>query len=221
MRYNRLGSTGLIIVPAFNGKTKLPNHEARPLLIDLLKELGEHAVSVKSRILLEPLNRKEAFFLRQVADAASICRDAGSPGICCMGDFWHMTWEETSDCGAFLSGGSALHHVHIASRKTRNMPGEDEGDKISHIQTREQLFVVEAYAEITDPETLEDKLDLMSSEIETAVFADQFLGGKCHGINLVGTDSDLSGEGKSVLGVVMMIFKVIYLTGEGSPDTTL
>ncbi len=123
-----LGSTGLIIVPAFNGQTRLPNHEARPLLIELLKELGEHAVHVQSRILLEPLNRKEAFFLRQVADAASICRDVNSPGICCMGDFWHMTWEETSDMGALLSAGSYLHHMHIASRKNRKMPGEDPGD---------------------------------------------------------------------------------------------
>ncbi|MFA6472458.1 MAG: sugar phosphate isomerase/epimerase [Candidatus Latescibacterota bacterium] len=123
-----LGSTGLIIVPAFNSQTKLCNLEARPILIDLLKEIGEHAVNVKSRILLEPLNRKEAFFLRQVADAASICRDVNSPGISCMGDFWHMTWEETSDLGAILSAGSYLHHMHIASRKRRIMPGEDEGD---------------------------------------------------------------------------------------------
>jgi sugar phosphate isomerase/epimerase len=123
-----LGSTGLIIVPAFNNQTKLGNLEARPILIDLLKELGEHAVAVKSRILLEPLNRKEAFFLRQVADAAAICRDVGSPGVCCMGDFWHMTWEETSDTGAFLSAGNYLHHVHMASRKNRKMPGEDPGD---------------------------------------------------------------------------------------------
>ncbi len=123
-----LGSTGLIIVPAFNNQTKLPNHEARPLLIDQLKELGEHAVKVKSRILLEPLNRKEAFFLRQVADAAAICRDVDSPGICCMGDFWHMTWEETNDMGAILSGKDHLHHMHIASRKNRKMPGEDPGD---------------------------------------------------------------------------------------------
>ena len=123
-----VGSTGLIIVPAFNGQTRLANHEARPMLIDLLKELGEHAVNVKSRILLEPLNRKEAFFLRQVADAAAICRDVASPGICCMGDFWHMTWEETSDMGAILSAGSYLHHMHIASRKNRKMHGEDPGD---------------------------------------------------------------------------------------------
>lgn len=123
-----LGSTGLIIVPAFNNQPQLEHKEARSMLVDLLGELGEHGTRVNSRILLEPLNRKEAYFLRLVADAAAICRDVNSPAICCMGDFWHMTWEETSDMGAFLSAGSYLHHVHIASRKTRNMPGEDDGD---------------------------------------------------------------------------------------------
>ena len=123
-----LGSTGLIIVPAFNRQPQLPHKEARAILLDLLGELGDHGKEVNSRILLEPLNRKETYFLRQVADAAAICRDVDNPGICCMGDFWHMTWEETSDLGAFISAGSYLHHVHIASRKQRKMPGEDEGD---------------------------------------------------------------------------------------------
>ncbi|HID21769.1 MAG TPA: sugar phosphate isomerase/epimerase [Planctomycetaceae bacterium] len=123
-----LGATGLIVVPAFNGKTKLHHKESRELLLQLLPELGDHAAKNHTRILLEPLNRKEAYFLRLVADAAAICRDANNPGIACMGDFWHMTWEETSDTGAFLSGGKFLHHVHIASRKRRKMPGEDEGD---------------------------------------------------------------------------------------------
>ena len=62
-------------------------------------------MSVGSRVLLEPLNRGEAFFLRQVADAASICRDINSPGVQMMGDFYHMYIEETSDLGAFLSAG--------------------------------------------------------------------------------------------------------------------
>jgi sugar phosphate isomerase/epimerase len=123
-----LKSTGLIIVPAFNGQTQLGHKESRDMLIPLLQELGSHAQSVNSRILLEPLNRKEAHFLRQVADAAAICRDVDNPAICCMGDFWHMTWEETNDMGAFISAGNYLHHVHIASRKRRKMPGEDEGD---------------------------------------------------------------------------------------------
>ncbi|MCC7492101.1 MAG: sugar phosphate isomerase/epimerase [Fimbriimonadaceae bacterium] len=121
----QLGSTGLIVVPAFNHHKPLPNHEARPLLVQQLKELGAHAESVKARILLEPLNRGEAFFLRQLADAASICRDVNNPAVCLMGDFYHMKIEETSDQGAFLSAGPWLHHVHLASR-TRQLPGQDE-----------------------------------------------------------------------------------------------
>ena len=49
-----------------------------------------------------------------------------------MGDFWHMTWEETSDMGAFISAGKYLQHVHVASRKRRSMPGED-GDADNYI----------------------------------------------------------------------------------------
>jgi sugar phosphate isomerase/epimerase len=120
-----LGSTGVIYVPAFNGQTKLANQEIRQILLDTLPALGEHAVKAKTRILLEPLNRKEAFFLRQLADAASICRDCNHPGVCMMGDFYHMGIEETSDLGAFISAGPYLHHVHLASR-SRVLPGQDE-----------------------------------------------------------------------------------------------
>jgi sugar phosphate isomerase/epimerase len=124
-----LGSYGMILVPGFNGQTpSLPFVEARAILVDQLKELGDFAVKNNTTVILEPLNRKEAWFLRLVSDAAAICRDVNSPGITCMGDFWHMTWEETDDMGAFISGQKYLNHVHIASRKTRNTPGEDEGD---------------------------------------------------------------------------------------------
>lgn len=123
-----LGSTGLIVVPAFNNQESLPHFEARELLIEQLKDLGEHALRHNTRVLLEPLNRREAWFLRMLADAAFIAKDTGSKGIGVMGDFWHMTWEETSDMGAIFSAGPYLHHMHIASRKNRNMPGEDEGD---------------------------------------------------------------------------------------------
>jgi sugar phosphate isomerase/epimerase len=75
--------------------------------------------------LLEPLNREECYFCRQVADGAAIVRDVKSEGAAVMGDFWHMTWEETNDRAAFLAAGDYLRHVHIASRKRRKMPGED------------------------------------------------------------------------------------------------
>ncbi|MHB9049904.1 MAG: sugar phosphate isomerase/epimerase family protein [Pirellulales bacterium] len=120
-----LETTGVIYVPAFNGQTKLTNQEIRKILLDTFPAIGEYAVKVGSRVLFEPLNRGEAYFLRQLADGASICRDCKSPGICMMGDFYHMTIEETSDMGAFISAGDYLHHVHLASRR-RVLPGQDD-----------------------------------------------------------------------------------------------
>lgn len=122
-----LGSTGVIIVPAFNGQKPALAHtqQTRDFLCEQFNELGNHAKSNGTTVIFEPLNRKEAFYMRQVADAASICRDINNPGVKCMGDFWHMTHEEPSDMGAFISAGDYLQHVHIASRKRRSMPGED------------------------------------------------------------------------------------------------
>ena len=120
-----LRSTGVIFVPAFNDQTKLDNQEIRKILLDTLPALGEYAVKAGTRLILEPLNRNEAFFLRQVADAASIARDCKNLGIGVMGDFYHMFIEETNDLGAFISGGSYVHHVHLASR-IRVLPGQDQ-----------------------------------------------------------------------------------------------
>ncbi|MGD9127523.1 MAG: sugar phosphate isomerase/epimerase family protein [Planctomycetia bacterium] len=121
-----LGARGVIFVPAFNGQTKLNCQEIRKILVDdALPKLGEFAVGHNTTVILEPLNRKETFFLRQIADAASIARDANSPGVCVMGDFYHMTIEETSDMGAFISGGDRVRHVHLAGR-IRKLPGQDD-----------------------------------------------------------------------------------------------
>ena len=129
-----LGSVGVIMVPAFNGQKPCMPHtqETRDFLCEQFTELGNFAHEHGTTVIFEPLNRKEAFYLRQVADAASLCRDINNPGVRCMGDFWHMSWEETSDMGAFLSAGEYLQHVHIASLKRRSMPGED-GDADNYV----------------------------------------------------------------------------------------
>ena len=128
-----LGSTGVIMVPVFNWQEPALPHtlETRDFLCAQLHDLGEFALSCGTTVILEPLNRKEAFYLRQVGDAAAICRDAASAGVKCMGDFWHMQ-EETSDYAAFVAAGPYLQHVHIASRGNRVMPGED-GDVDNYV----------------------------------------------------------------------------------------
>lgn len=128
-----LGAEGVIYVPAFNGQTKLNNKEIRDLLLEFLPDLAKFAHDCNTNIILEPLCRMEAFFLRQVADGASIARDvlrvAGvDSGIGVMGDFYHMDTEETSQMGAFISAGSYLRHVHLAGgveKPRRTYPGEN------------------------------------------------------------------------------------------------
>ena len=129
-----LGSTGVIMVPAFNWQSPCRPHtmDTRNYLCEQLHELGEFAVQCGTTVILEPLNRGECFYMRLVADAAAIARDADSKGVKCMGDFWHMQ-EETSDYAAFMAAGTEyLQHVHIASRGRRKTPSED-GEKDNYI----------------------------------------------------------------------------------------
>ena len=121
-----LGSTGVIMVPVFNRQKPTKPHtlETREYLCGQMHELGEFALKHNTTVILEPLNRKEAHYLRLVADAAAICRDSKNAGVKCMGDFWHMQ-EETSDYAAIIAAGDYLQHVHVASRGNRKMPGED------------------------------------------------------------------------------------------------
>ncbi len=130
----KIGSCGVIMVPAFNGQHPCKPHtmDTRNYLCEQLHELGEFALQCGTTVILEPLNRRECFYLRQVADAAAICRDSDSEGVKCMGDFWHMQ-EETSDYAAFMAAGTKyLQHVHVASRGNRKTPGED-GEKDNYV----------------------------------------------------------------------------------------
>lgn len=133
-----LECNGIIYVPSFNHQYPYKNMgftEIRKMLIEtdansreiksgLLKELGELAVSFGTNVILEPLNRKEAWFLRQVGDAAAICRDAKSDGVKTMGDLYHMFYEENSNMGAFISGGRYVRHVHLGCGNARVLPGQ-------------------------------------------------------------------------------------------------
>ena len=126
----KLGGTGVIFVPAFNHEQKLTNQEIHKLLLEFLPEVGKFAVECGSKVILEPLSRQEAFFLRQVSDAARIAMDcnkiAGCNGIGVMGDFYHMYNEEADDMGAFISAGQLLQHVHLANGPKRTLPGQEE-----------------------------------------------------------------------------------------------
>lgn len=126
-----LGSTGLIVVPAFTSQKQLPPQEGSKVLKGLLAELGEHARECGTTVMLEPVNRTITTFLRRVAHAASICRDVDEPGVGLLADFFHMYFEETSDLGAVLSAGRWCRHVHLSGGQqhvqgvsARKLPGQ-------------------------------------------------------------------------------------------------
>jgi len=118
-------STGVIFVPCFHKQSDLKPEELDKVLLDVLPAIGDFAVEHKCRVLIEPLNRGETFYIQRLEQAVAICARLKHPGICMMGDFYHMCKEEKDDEAAFVAAGSWLHHVHLASR-TRVLPGQDD-----------------------------------------------------------------------------------------------
>ncbi len=117
-------AVGLIICPA-RGKPELGHKELRhDFVTNTGKRLAEKAAACGTSIVLEPLQRYETPFLRQVSDAAKMAQEIGA-GCTVLGDFWHMSKEEANMMAAFLSAGDLLTHVHIASLKRRKIPGSD------------------------------------------------------------------------------------------------
>lgn len=132
-----LESTGVIFVPCFHKQSDLTPAELDTILLEILPEIAAHAQKAGSRVLLEPLNKGETFYLNRIEQAAELCRKINHPGLCLMGDFYHMNLEEKSDAGAFKTGAPWLHHVHLASR-VRWLPGQD---KLKQPDQPERSFV--------------------------------------------------------------------------------
>jgi len=126
-----LGGTGVIWVPCFHGQSKLKPEELDKIMMEVLPEMAEVAVKAKSRVLIEPLNKGETFYINRLEQAAAFCIKINSPGLCLMGDFYHMSKEEKSDEEAFVTGGKWLHHVHLATGKSRILPAQEEHSYVS------------------------------------------------------------------------------------------
>lgn len=134
-----LGSTGVIFVPTFNKQSTLTPPELDKVLYDILPEIGDYAQKVKSRVLLEPLNKLETYYLNRVGQAAAICNKVNNPGIALMGDFYHMSREEKCDEAAFVEGGKWLYHVHLATGKARILPGQEEHSYVAGFRGLKKL----------------------------------------------------------------------------------
>ena len=93
---------------------------------------------------------------------------------------------------------------------------EEEG-KLAGIQHRSQIIIVEGYDKLTAG--LDDKLDTIAEEIETAIFAATIPGS--FGLDLLSTQADFEDGLEKTVGKITLTFQVQYLTEEGAPGTAL
>ncbi|MCE9591088.1 MAG: sugar phosphate isomerase/epimerase [Planctomycetes bacterium] len=126
----RLGATGAIFVPIFNGNAALPDlwpikssvELQKDLLVAVLKEIAPIGEKCGASVILEPLNRYEAPWFNRLEQGAEICDRVKSPAVGFMADFFHMNIEETDGPAAIRKHGKWLNHVHLADN-TRKQPG--------------------------------------------------------------------------------------------------
>lgn len=134
-----LETNGVIHVPCFNKESALQPAELDKILADILPELGDFAKSCGTQVLLEPLNKKETFYINRIEQAAAICDKLNNQGICLMGDFYHMYLEETDQAQAFVRGAKWLRHVHLATGKKRILPGQEEHSYVEGFKGLQQI----------------------------------------------------------------------------------
>jgi len=88
-------------------------------------------------------------------------------------------------------------------------------------QFRSLSVMVEIRAKAAD--NLEDTLDTISSEVETAIFAngDQTLSGKCKFFDFEGSDIELSGDAERPFGLMTMRFVAMYRVNRSDVTTLI
>jgi sugar phosphate isomerase/epimerase len=99
----------------------------RRVLLDGLRELGEHAATHGVTVFVEPLNRYEDHMLNRLEQAAELCDELALPSVRVMGDLFHMNIEEDDPPRALRACASQLAHVHLAD-SNRLQPGAGHTD---------------------------------------------------------------------------------------------
>jgi len=127
---DQLGGAHLIVPPIF-GPPRIA--DLRPLksaieleyelLTVLLKKIAAEVSGLKSKLLLEPLNRYEMHLMNRVEEGARIAREVGSPNISVMADFFHMNIEEADLHETLRRNAGQIDHIHLADYN-RKLPGQ-------------------------------------------------------------------------------------------------
>ena len=129
------GGGGIVTPHAFGlFSKKLPpfepprsDEDSRALMLEALREVGEHAASIGVEVYLEPLNRFEDFVINTLEDASWYVDELGGKGVSVVADTWHMSIEESDIGAAIRKAGDRIHHVQLGD-SNRLEPGAGHYD---------------------------------------------------------------------------------------------
>lgn len=82
-------------------------------LRDALQRLGEHAESLGTVLLYEPLNRYETNLINTLEQSVALLKPLATKSVKLLADLFHMNIEEVSIAAALRDAGSAVGHVHF------------------------------------------------------------------------------------------------------------
>lgn len=122
--------------------------------------------------------------------------------------------------------GANVFQSRVYPLQTSVLPGliiyttEEETEEFNGTKTiRNLAVVIEGYAKATND--VDDTLDTIAEEVETAIFADPKIGGRCKLGMIQGTEITLSSEAEKPLGKIEMTFGFTYYVDGASPGTIL
>jgi hypothetical protein len=145
----------------------------------------------------------------------------------------HLRQQIREAVGTTLTGlsttGSNVFQSRVYPLSASNLPGlliytmsessEPATMAVQQIMNRELQLIVEGYAKATS--NLDDTLDTIAKEVETAMAGDTNIGGLAKNSYLQATEIQLNGEGEQPIGVVAMTFRIDYMTANNTPDTAI
>ena len=117
-----LEASGIVVPVAGPPSLDATPRALQPYLMEALAGLADHAESLGTTVLLEPLNRYEDGLINRLEQAVRLCEEIGSASLCVVADCFHMNIEERDVAQAIRAAGARLRHVHVAD-SNRRQPG--------------------------------------------------------------------------------------------------
>lgn len=113
---NELGTEIVIVVPSLVGRTNPVTSlkEEWKLACGSIREAGKFAADFGVQLVIEPVNRFEAYLINKTSQALKLRDEVGLENVGVMIDSFHMNIEEKSIPEAIKKAAGHLRHVHIA-----------------------------------------------------------------------------------------------------------